>query len=862
MPILTTKLYTPSLQPKFVQRPHLIERMNENAHKKMTLVSAPAGFGKTSLISEWIAECMLPATWVSLDEWDNDPTRFFTYLLTSLQKLKKHVGEGLFDMLQSPQTTPSEMFLTSLLNEITTIEDPFVLVLDDYHMIDSKQVNNALSFLIDHQPPQMHVVIITREDPGLSLTRLRAQAQMTEVRASDLRFSSNEVKQFLDIVIGVELTNEEVAALASRTEGWVTGLQLAGISMQGHKDTKRFIETFTGSHHFILDYLLEEVLQQQPETIQSFLLTTSILDRFNGPLCEAVLRDDAIPVQETLRYLERSNLFIVPLDTERNWYRYHHLFGELLKQRLNASGKQVTHLHKRASEWYEQNGLELEAFYHATLANDLERSERLAEGNSLLFRGAVTPVINWLSSLPEAILNQRPSLWVMYAYALMIAGQNSSVEQKLHSAEMALEGEPLNEKNRDVVGRMASVRAIAAASQYQTDQVITESSRALEYLDENNLYVRTVITWTLGYAYRMQGEALKARKSFQEAISTSQASGNDFVQMLAITGLGQTQEEANELYLAEESYKQVLHLAGEPPKATACEAYLGLARLHYEWNDLDAAESYVKKGVNLARQIEGVDSFVACEILLARIQLAKGSPEEAASILNDALRSARKHDFTYQLPKIFELKIMIIIHNGNLQEAERLAQAEKLLMSEARVYQAKGHSSKALQLLEEAAFQIETEPLRVKVLQAVLLYECEKKEQAIQVLHQALILAEPFGGIRTFTDEGPSMQRLLTEASAQGVMPNYVEKILDTFSVGKMFTHPTTSSKTLVEPLSERELEILTLIDYGLSNKQIGERLYLALSTVKGHNRNIFDKLGVKRRTEAVARARELKILS
>jgi LuxR family maltose regulon positive regulatory protein len=420
VPILATKLYIPPPQPRVVLHPRLIERLNEGLHRKLTLISAPAGFGKTTLLSECLAGCERPSAWLSLDEGDNDPTRFVAYLVAALQTIAADIGEGVLGVLQSPQPPPTELVLTNLLNEIATVPDDFVLVLDDYHAIDAKPVDDALAFLIEHLPPRMHLLIATREDPQLPLARLRARGQLSELRAADLRFTASEAAEFLKGVMSLKLSEEDIAALETRTEGWIAGLQLATISMQGHQDATSFIKSFTGSHHFVLAYLVEEVLQQQSESVQTFLLRTSILDHLCGSLCDAVLLDPSASGQETLEYLEHANLFLIPLDNERRWYRYHHLFADLLRQRLHQGSASstggavgdVTELHTRASVWYEDNGLEIEAFHHAAAANDVERAERLIEGEGvpLHFRGAGAPVLNWLESLPAAVLNARPSL--------------------------------------------------------------------------------------------------------------------------------------------------------------------------------------------------------------------------------------------------------------------------------------------------------------------------------------------------------------------------------------------------------------------------------------------------------------------
>src|ERR687885_49770 len=391
-PVIATKLFIPPLRPNAVPRSRLIARLNEGLHRKLTLIPAPAGFGKTTLVSAWVAGYGQPTAWLSLDDGDNDPACFLTYLVAALQTIAPNIGAGVLGVLQSPQPSPAESILTALLNEITIIPNNFVLILDDYHLLDAKPVDHALTFLLEHLPPQMHLVITTREDPQLPLARLRARGQMTELRAADLRFTAAEAAVFLKEAMGLELAADDIAALEDRTEGWIAGLQLAALSLQAQHDASNFIQSFTGSHHFIMDYLVEEVLHQQPTSVQTFLLRTSILDRLCGPLCDSVLRDPSGSGQATLEYVERANLFLVPLDNERRWYRYHHLFADLLRQRLHQAGGSagdVTELHSRASEWYEDNGLELEAFLHAAAVNDLDRAERLIEGQGvpLQFRG-------------------------------------------------------------------------------------------------------------------------------------------------------------------------------------------------------------------------------------------------------------------------------------------------------------------------------------------------------------------------------------------------------------------------------------------------------------------------------------------
>ena len=624
-PVLVTKLYIPPPRPKAVLRPRLTERLNEGLHGRLTVISAPAGFGKTTLVGEWVARGERPTAWLSLDEGDSELPRFLTYFVAALQTIAPNIGKRALAVLQSPEPPPIESILTALLNEITTIPDDFVLVLDDYHAIDSKPVDGVLSFLLEHLPPRMHLVIATREDPRLPLARLRVRGQLTELRVADLRFSLSEAAGFLNQVAGLGLSAEDIAALETRTEGWITGLQLAAISMQGNSDPAGFIKSFTGSDHFVLDYLVEEVLHRQSESVQAFLLRTSILDRMCGPLCDAVLLDASASGQQTLESLERANLFIVPLDNERRWYRYHHLFGDLLRQRLRQ-GRGVAELYVRASAWCEDNGLEIEAFHHAVAANDVERAARLVEGKGmpLQFRGAVVPVLTWLKTLPTTVLDARPVLWVMYASALSMTGQMTGVEEKLQCAEKALQGLEPDEKTRNLTGHIAAIRALMAATLYQVEAIIAQSRRALEYLHPDNLAVRTATIWKMGIAYHLQGDRAAASRAYAEAMSISQATGNTMINISATTGLGNVQESENQLSLAAETYRRVLQLAGDTPLPTASESYLGLARIFYEWNDLDAAQRNGQLGVELARQWENTDRFVPYEAFLARLKLAQG----------------------------------------------------------------------------------------------------------------------------------------------------------------------------------------------------------------------------------------------
>lgn len=877
-PVLVTKLNIPPLRAQIVFRPRLIERLNEGQQGKLTLISAPAGFGKTTLVSEWVAGCNRPTAWLSLDKRDNDPVSFLTYFIVALQTITADLGKAVLATLQSPQSLPPESILTTLLNEINTIPDNFTLVLDDYHVIDTKPVNQALTFLLRHLPAQMHLTIATREDPDLPLARLRARKQLNELRAVDLRFTFVEAAGFLNWVMGLDLSAENVAVLETRTEGWIAGLQLAAISLQGHKDSTGFIKSFTGTHHFVLDYLLEEVLQQQPENIQNFLLGTSILERLCGPLCEAVLPDSSVSGPETLKYLEHANLFIIPLDNERHWYRYHHLFADLLRQRLHHSlgqnGEDVAELHKRASRWYEDNGLEVEAFHHAVAANDIENAARLAEGNGmpLHFQGTVMPVINWLESLPKTVLNARPSLWVIYASALLFVGQTTGVEQKVQAAETVLQGAEPDDRTQDLLGHIAAIRAALAVSQNQVETIIAQSRRALKYLHPDNLAVRTATTWTLGHAYNLRGDRTAASQAYREAISNSQAIGHIIINITASIGLGGLQEAENQLYLAAETYRHVLELVDEQLVPVACEAHLGLARIFYQWNDLDVAQQHREQSIQLARKLENTDRIVACEVFLARLKLVQGDVAGATAILDKAAQLVHQHNFVYQVPEVATVEVLTLLRRENIEKAAQLAEDHELPLSQARVCLAQGDTSTALELLASVYREMEAkgwhdERLKIMVLQSIARYMHGEKEGAIKILIDALILAEPGGFIRLFVDEGPLIAELLQEAVTQGTMQDYINKLLHALKIENQNRNDQISQssppdyQSLVDPLSQRELEILELIAQGLSNSEIGERLFLALDTVKGHNRNIFSKLQVKRRTAAVARARELGLI-
>jgi LuxR family maltose regulon positive regulatory protein len=661
-PVLVTKLYVPAPPHNVVLRPRLIERLDAILLRKLTLISAPAGFGKTTVVSAWAAAGDQRVAWLSLDEGDNDLSRLLIHLVSAVRTVAPTIGEAVLGLLQSPQQPPIESTLTSLLNDITTIVDDFVLVIDDYHLIDAKPVDKALAFVLEHLPPRMHLVITTREDPQLPLGRLRGGGQLSELRAADLRFTASEAAAFLKGSMGLNLSERDVAILESRTEGWIAGLQLAALSLQGHPDPSSFVESFSGSHQFVLDYLLEEVIQRQPESVQTFLLRTSILDRLCGSLCDAVLRDAPADGQTTLELLERANLFVVPLDNERHWYRYHHLFADLLRQRLQRRSRasdEVAELHTRASQWYEEQGLEVEAFQHAAAAGDLDRAERLVEGKGvpLQYRGAGASVLNWLESLPSTLLDARPSLWVTYATALFFSGRHTAVEQKLQAAEAAIGVSDVDRASRDLIGRIASIRATLAIIQHDADTIIAQSRRALDYLAPDNIQIRTATAYTLGHAHQLQGNRKAARQAYADVISTSRSSGDSIYTIAATLGLGQLQEADLQLFVAQQTYQRVLKQIGDPPRGMAGEAHLGLARIHYEWNDLDAAEQHAEECLQITQQADSVDTFVSHAVFLARLRLSRGDASGALASLDDAEVFVRQHNFESRMPDVAAARV-------------------------------------------------------------------------------------------------------------------------------------------------------------------------------------------------------------
>jgi LuxR family maltose regulon positive regulatory protein len=936
-PLLQTKLYIPPIRPQLVSRPRLIEQLNAGLtvrggfsrtrdafSRALTLVSAPAGFGKTTLVSEWIhkveahGDSPLRVAWLSLDEGDNDPARFLAYLLAALRTVEASIGKGVLSALQSPQPPPTEVVLVSLINDVAAIPGSIILVLDDHHTIESSPVDNALTFLLDHLPPNMHLVIATREDPHLPLARLRARGQLTEVRAKDLRFTSDEAAEFLNQAMGLDLSAEDIVALERRTEGWIAGLQLAAISMQGREDTASLVQSFTGSHRYVLDYLVEEVLEQQTERVQAFLLQTAILDRLTGSLCDAVRFGTAETPsssggtaltgqdngQAILDMLDRANLFIVPLDEDRRWYRYHHLFADLLGQRLRRTQpEQVPSLHRRASEWYEQRGFLNEAIEHALRGGYCERAAYLIEDQfgDYYGRGDQTSLRRWLAKIPEEYVFSRPRLCVLHAWNLFSFGQLDAADRRLRVAEemldpgivQELDSSPdknqLSETERmKLVGRVAAIRSFLASYSGDVPGTIRYARQALEYLPDQELEWRSPALITLGDAHANQGQMVEARKARSEALVTGQASGNASILIIINLRLVEILRQQGELQQVIDICERQLRRADEGgiSESVVVGWLLGIwGEVLAELDDLDRAIDQAKKGAKLTARGGDVMHLGSSNLCLVRVLFSSGDITGAEEVIRSMEDIAREYDMPlWILLQLSAWQVRIWLAQGKLEAASQwvgereldpdgvptyLHEAEYIVF--ARILIAQGRLDEATTLLQRLLEAAEaggrtSKAIEILMLQALALQAQEDTDQAITTLDKALTLAEPGGFVRIFVDEGPSMARLLYEALSRDIFPDYVRRLLAAFPVAEPEQAERASAQTpkseLVEPLSERELEVLELIAEGLTNPEIASRLFLALNTVKAHTRNIYGKLGVHSRTQAVAKAKALGVLT
>lgn len=864
-PILVTKLFAPPLIARAVSRSRLMEQLQGGISRRLTLVCAPAGFGKSSLLGDWAAGCGRPSVWLSLDQGERGLQQFLAYLVAAVQTVDASIGASAWALLQATPPPSAKSVLTALLNEVSEDLEGILLVLDDYHLVASEPLDEALAYLIEYLPPQAHVALATRTEPALPLARLRAQGQLTELRQEDLRFRPDEAAAFLQQTMALKLSAAHVAALAARTEGWVAGLQMAAISLQGNQDPEQLIQSFTGSHRFLQDFLLEEVLHRQSPAVQLFLLRTSVLDRMCPELCDAVMQGQE--GHSTLAYLERTNLFVVPLDTERRWFRYHHLFAELLRQRL-AQREETAPLLMRASEWFEAQGQAVEAFQHALAADDIDRAIRLIEGDGmpLYFRGAMAPVVQSLQGLPNKVLDSHPCLWVMLCWSLMISGYPTQMAVKLQGAEDALQRCADNPDTRDLWGQVAALKAWVAVAKHDVPSIHTEAQRAIETLHPHNQAARTAAHCAQGVACQFEGNRTAAKHAYEQVLSAGQITGNFMFVVVATMGLGSIQLAENQLHAAAKTYRDILQKLTDPTHSVACEAHLGLARIFYEWNDLDAAELHARRSSKLAEPMES-GAGLSADAMAARVLQVRNRFTEASTLLANAAIAARTRRFTSRLEEIAGLQAEDLVRRGEHAAALELSQRHQLAVATAKALVAQGHAEQALPLLVSYRARMELagradEALRAMVVQALALHAHGRLDEALPVLREALLFGERGGFVRTFVDEGQAMATLLTALSDRGTLPDYTAQLLAVWSSAQTPALDLANLQRIgVEPLSERELDILRLIQQGQSNQGIGETLFLSLHTVKWHNQNIFDKLQVKRRTEAVARALVLKLL-
>lgn len=865
--LLSTKFFIPPPRGKTVRRTELCERLSEGLFRdngfsrRLTLVSSPPGFGKTSLISEWLMDLPVSKAWVSLDSTDGEPIRFLACIVSSLQTIAPDLGAWSLGALQSPQTPSQETILISLINDLANSGTNTVLVLDDYHTLNSSAVDGLLAFFIDRLPSNLHIVLITREDPALPIGRYRARAQIAELRAMDLTFSCVEAEDFLRRVMNIPLSDSDIAALEARTEGWVAGLQLAALALQDRRKPQgqsEFIASFTGSHRFIFDYLAEEVLRQCPEEIVTFLLSTSHLERFCGALCDAVLELPAGTGRKILDDLDRNNLFLVPLDGERCWYRFHHLFAELLQQRFSVSQDfscpELSEIYSRSSMWFEQNDLIVEAFRYAAASGNVARAEALIQDRRMPIhvRGVLLEVIAWLTGLPEKVKNERPSLWVKSATLALVAGFSTGIEEQLQAAESALQ--KITEPEKSLFGQISTARATLAVSQYRMEEAKKYAHQALNLLSNDTSTFRLAALWDLGIAHHFAGEPEEALKIMEEVFENSRSAEAIVFRILSAMVLGEIQEQATMLSTASETYQYVLSISGEHPQPNVCEAYFGLARIYYEWNNLEQAGFYAEQGLLLARQYDSaVDRFVKIEIFLAKLSLAKGNPVEARNRLAKIEQTAREKHFLHVLPEIASVRALVQLRIGDMPDPVILP-----LPSRIRLCLASGKFEDATKFLDTWINEMGNlgEPrIRALVLRALIEEARGNHEKAREAVEESLVRAEPGGYVRLFLDEGPVMGRLIQEVRGRNIFPDYTSRILAAFS------DSSAGKGGASELISKREGELLCLLAEGQSNQEIADRLFISLHTVKVHLRNIFEKLGVSNRASAIAKARALGLL-
>lgn len=906
-PLIHTKLHLPFTRSELVDRPRLYEQIAQGLRGPLTLVTAPAGFGKTTLVASHIAACGMPVAWLSLDKNDNQAERFLQYLVAALQEIDPEIGKQAAQLMASARQEPVETILTSLINDIDATGREMAVVLDDYQFISNQGVHEAMGFLLQHCPKTFHLVIATRSDPPLSLSRLRARGQTVELRAADLRFTQPEAAQFLNEVMGLNLDAEYIVALEEHTEGWIVGLQMAALSMRDRKDLASFIEGFSGTNRYILDYLLEEVLASQPPEIQRFLLFTSILERLAAPLCDAILADDeGLKSKSTsiLEYVEKANLFLIPLDDERIWYRYHHLFADLLSTQLQRllGAQGIAQLHIRASEWHGSHGSVLEAINHASLASDEERVEHYIEQSymEMVSRGEMAWMRVWRGKLSKDLVYRRPWLCIYEAYSHAWYGELDEVDLLLEKAEKRIRSGVSVSEAHSMEGLLAYVKSRVTAMRGDMPGAIELCLEARQGIPASNLALQFDTSVTLGYIYFLTGDYANASRILNETIRAGIASSATIhivaascimARLYAIQGL------LHKSYATYQMAAQQIPETSDEHRDARALVEVGIADVLCERNNLEAALVHLQQGLTLLPLWAKVDDLVLANITLARIRLAQANRSEASEAVEKAIQIIRTYGVFCEARKAAEItQVKLWLLQGDLQAAHRWvsSQEERLCsdhrfgfdnelthITRVRVLLAQNNHGEALDLLshlEETARAAGRmgRVIEILLLQALALREIGDSEQARLALTKCLTLAEPEGYLRIFLDEGQPMQMLLAQWLAHagaGQLRDYAISLLSQFEI-EPFGIATAKDKgfparaafaspgqSLAEPLSERELEVLHLIALGRTNQEIARQLIVAPGTIKSHTASIYRKLDVANRTEAVARARQLGIL-
>ena len=869
-PLLATKLFIPSIRLGLVSRPRLIERLQYVFSCPLTLVSAPAGFGKTTILAQWIAgnKPTIPVAWVQLDEGDNDPVRFWDYIIASLKTLKPAAGETALTILHSAETYAIDMVLTSLLNDIAEIPSEFALVVDDFHLIKAEEIHSGITFLIDHCPPKMHLILATRVDPKMPLSHFRGRGVMAEISADDLRFTEREAADFIKLQ-GIELLPEDLNALNIKTEGWAAGLKMATVAMRGRKDVSQFISSFTGSQRYIMDYLLEEVLKRQPDEVSQFLLATSILEKMSASLCDYLT--GLSNGHEMLLRLEQSNLFIVPLDDSRKWYRYHHLFNDLIRHQLELkfSENYVAELHRKASWWYKEHNYINDAVHHSVKAEDWSTVVRLIDesADESLFKGELSTFITWCQAVPENLLKNYAHLYVRYARVLLYTGQ-------IDKAELAL---TYLEKNvgsvSDLQGEVATLQADIARRREDTPKATELAQKALMLLSETNLAYRAEASNILGTIFFSIGEFDEAWAQFTDTYEIAEQCGNVLLAVEGLAYLSNLQVQRGKLRSALEFSQRAIKLGNDLP-AVGLAWHLS-AMVKYEQNNLEEAihdQELANKYFDFTGRVELKPQG---HILLATYLLSAGDKNRALVEIAEVDRSISSTDIRPGIRGYLDIwRVILALRMDDpaiaLKRADYLSVSSEVLNLDgrhfaARILIAKGERTAASKLLNDI-FKQANRANGLGLIVAIRLYQAlaaDSQKDALVFLADALRNGEPEGYIRTFVDEGALLMPLLRKTLSQGVTPEYTAKLINIIEVEKRQRQFQGEAGGKPQPglLSNREFEILQLLEKGLSNRQIAERLIISLNTSKRHVHNIFEKLNAGTRTQAIARARELKLI-